>query len=240
MFRTRQSSGEAAAPCERLQLAAGGTARGGGGRGRDAGFQVCLEDCERPYWAGISPLLSPSTFPPPGICLPMQLRTSTSDLVEPQELPSSQHLSISATFPSSSPHPSSFTSGLLGRQGQAGGLAGRPVTFLKLGRLPLAEVGKHPGRCLVKCHGKCKPGDLLPSAAAVGMRSAREAAEPWESWVCAAQTTAQRPWDGLCHDRGLPQWRIAAVHILAQISSRPLRREVGTRAVSWDVTVPVS
>ena len=156
---------------ELLQLAVGSTvavARGRGGPGRDVGFQVCLEDFERPCWAGISPLLSPRSFPPPSICcclsLPLQCRMSTSNLVKPQEFPSSGHLSISATFPSSSPHPSSFTSGLPGRERQAGGLAGRPVSFLKLDRLSRGEMGKHLCRHLAKCHGKCKLEKPLLSA----------------------------------------------------------------------------
>lgn len=121
---------------ELLQLAVGSMAQGRGGPGRDMGFQVCLEDSERPRWAGISPFLSPSTFPPPGFCCclshPLQRRTSTSNVVQAQESPSSRHLSVSATFPSSSPHPSLVTSGLPGRERQAEGLAGRLVTSLKL------------------------------------------------------------------------------------------------------------
>lgn len=126
-----------------------------------------------------------SLLPASAAASPFPCSAGCQQQVKPQEFPSSGHLSISATFPSSSPLPSSFTSGLPGREMQAGGLAGRPVTFLKLERLSRAEVGKHLCRQLAKCHGKCKPGKplLSPSPAhrchqaALSMGSRGEGAE---------------------------------------------------------------
>lgn len=98
-----------------------------------------------PLWGRDFPSTLPQNVSPLSICcclsLPLQHGMSTRNLVGPQEFPSSGHLSISATFPSCSSCPSNFTSDLPRRERQPGGLAGRPVSLLKLDRPSRGEMG---------------------------------------------------------------------------------------------------
>lgn len=121
-FRIQQSSSDAAAPCRAAPACCGlyssswsgerGTRRGHGasgvlGRLREAMLGSPPEHSLLPASAAASP------FPCSAGC---------QQQVKPQEFPSSGHLSISATFPSSSPPPTSFT--LQGRRGRQGDLLG--------------------------------------------------------------------------------------------------------------------